>query len=170
MTRISLASRHCATAKASEDAEPPTGAGRRSSAPGARRSTDLRLVSAEAPNARKRPSLAAILAELRRSTGRTINDVAQAAGISRQHLWRIERALVQAPGAEVLESIARAYGLSLAQLLDPRLTSGRKETLSRLTDLAETIADEDWRTLDEISKRVFGNAVGVAGNRLPTES
>lgn len=132
----------------------------------AHRCDDLLLVSDRPPPASKRSSLASILVGLRRGTRRTINDVAQAAGISRQHLWRIETGLVQAPGAEVLEGLAGAYGLSLAQLLDPRLASGRQETLSRLLDRAEAISDEDWHTLDEIGKRVIEAAPG----NLPLES
>ncbi len=109
----------------------------------------------DAPDVGRRSSLAATLTQLRARTRRTINDVAEAAGISRQHLWRIESGLVQAPGSDVLERLAAAYGLSLAQLLDPRPTdSGRKETLSRLMDRAETISEEDWRALEEISKRL----------------
>jgi transcriptional regulator with XRE-family HTH domain len=83
-----------------------------------------------------------------------MNDVAQEAGISRQHLWRLETGLVTAPGPEVLERLASAYGLSLAQFFDRAVASGRKRTLSRLASLAEAIPDEDWRTLNEISKRI----------------
>lgn len=80
--------------------------------------------------------------------------MAQAAGISRQHLWKLETGLVTAPSPEMLERLAGAYGLSLAQLFGANPASGRKLTLDRLMNLAEAIPDEDWRTIDEISKRI----------------
>lgn len=99
------------------------------------------------------PTLAERLIELRRRTRRSISAVAAAAGISRQHLWRIEKGLVPNPSPEILRRLASVYGVTLAQLLG-YAAAGRAETLSRLLHCAEAICDEDWEALNNIARRV----------------
>ena len=75
------------------------------------------------------------LRQARRGQGRTLRDVAEAAGVSIGHLSEVERGRKE-PSSEVLAAICRALGLDLADLLvaaqlelarwrTPRLTSRR---------------------------------------------
>lgn len=115
------------------------------------------------------PSLASRLAELRRKARKSCSAVAEAAGISRQHLWRIEQGIVVSPGPELLARLAGAYGLTLGELLTepPRLTAtgvggDREEILRRLMHCAGTMCDADWQALDELANRASGRVAATA--------
>ena len=75
------------------------------------------------------------LRRARQGQGRTLRDVAEAAGVSIGHLSEVERGRKE-PSSEVLDAICRALGLDLADLLvaaqlelarwrAPRLVSAR---------------------------------------------
>jgi transcriptional regulator with XRE-family HTH domain len=55
------------------------------------------------------------LREERRTTGRTLSDVAGEAGVSTQYLSEVERGLKE-PSSEVLGAVAGALGLRLVDL------------------------------------------------------
>jgi transcriptional regulator with XRE-family HTH domain len=55
------------------------------------------------------------LREERQSTGRTLADVAEEAGVSTQYLSEIERGLKE-PSSEILEAVSGALGLRLVEL------------------------------------------------------
>lgn len=57
------------------------------------------------------------LRRLRLSQGRTLDDVARAAGVSLAHLSSIERGQAEA-SSEIIDAICRALGISLTDLLD----------------------------------------------------
>ena len=66
------------------------------------------------------------LREERRTTGRTLADVAERAGVSTQYLSEVERGLKE-PSSEVLGAVAGALGLRLVDLtsrVSRRLSSG----------------------------------------------
>ena len=118
------------------------------------------------------PSLAARLGELRRKGRRSCSAVADAAGISRQHLWRIEQGIVRNPAPELLVRLARAYGLMLGELLGERavpqathaaaVSGDREEILRRLMRVANSMCDDDWQALDELADRASTRLVAMA--------
>ncbi|MCB9555215.1 MAG: helix-turn-helix transcriptional regulator [Deltaproteobacteria bacterium] len=61
--------------------------------------------------------LGAKLAELRGGAGLTQQEAAEAAGITRQHLQRVEYGLAN-PKAETLYELARIYKLTIAELVE----------------------------------------------------
>ena len=61
--------------------------------------------------------IGAVLREVRRRQGRTLRDVAEAAGVSLPYLSEVERGTKE-PSSEILAAICRALGLPLADLLD----------------------------------------------------
>ena len=79
------------------------------------------------------------LRQARRRQGRTLRDVAEAAGVSTGHLSEVERGRKE-PSSEVLAAICRALGLELVDLLvaaqlelarwrTPRLDAGRGDVV-----------------------------------------
>ena len=61
--------------------------------------------------------IGAVLREVRRRQGRTLRDVAEAAGVSLPYLSEVERGTKE-PSSEILAAICRALGLPLADLLE----------------------------------------------------
>jgi transcriptional regulator with XRE-family HTH domain len=115
----------------------------------------------KAPSPARPAALAARLTELRRKSKRSAACVARAAGISRQHLWRIETGMVPNPSPDVLARVAKAYGIGLAQLLGRAPTRGREGTLLRLAEAAAALSDEEWRILDALANRVSAVATSA---------
>ncbi len=82
---------------------------------GDRDARTARRRSGKSSGAGKPLPLASRLLELRRKAKRSMVEVAEAAGISRQHVWRIENGSVPNPSPEILTRLASVYGLSLAE-------------------------------------------------------
>lgn len=64
-----------------------------------------------------RSAIGTVLRRLRQSQGRTLQDVARAAGVSMPYLSEIERGRKEA-SSEILAGICRALGIDLPELLD----------------------------------------------------
>jgi len=109
------------------------------------------------------PTLGERLSELRRKSRRDLQEVARAAGTSRQHLWRIEKGMVLNPSPAILTRIASAYGLTLADILTPpepdiglygsKPRDERTQIIGRLLRHAYDMPDEDWQQLEQIATR-----------------
>lgn len=64
-----------------------------------------------------RTAIGTVLRRIRQAQGRTLQDVADAAGVSMPYLSEIERGRKEA-SSEILAGICRALGLGLPELLD----------------------------------------------------
>src|SRR5215207_3247450 len=64
-----------------------------------------------------RTAIGTVLRRLRRQQGRTLQDVADAAGVSMPYLSEIERGRKEA-SSEILAVICRALGINLPELLE----------------------------------------------------
>jgi transcriptional regulator with XRE-family HTH domain len=77
-----------------------------------------------------RSAIGTVLRRLRQAQGRTLQDVARAAGVSMPYLSEIERGRKEA-SSEILAGICRALGIDLPELLDQvRTELLRKSTTS----------------------------------------
>lgn len=117
------------------------------------------------------PPLGERLGELRRKARRTCSEVSEAAGISRQHLWRIEQGIVLNPSPELLARLARSYGLTLGELLSEPIpattralsvSAEREVVLRRLMQCADTMCNDDWQALHELANRASARVEAVA--------
>ena len=78
--------------------------------------------------AKSHPALVAIIAErikdLRQFRQMSLQDVADAAGLSKPHVWNLEKGISDNPGVQTVAAIADALGTSLAYMLglDPNNT------------------------------------------------
>lgn len=59
------------------------------------------------------------LTEIRELQGRSLSEVAEAAGIAKSYLHKLERGEVENPGLATLDSVAKALKVTLAKLLSP---------------------------------------------------
>lgn len=79
-----------------------------------------------------------ILRRVRLGQGRTLQEVAETAGVSTGHLSEVERGRKE-PSSEVLAAICRALGLELSDLLGAalrELATGRPRVRLRRRELA----------------------------------
>jgi XRE family transcriptional regulator, regulator of sulfur utilization len=80
------------------------------------------------------------LRELRQERGQRLKDVSEIAGISIPYLSDLERGRTN-PSLETLQTLANAYGISVADLLEPVEFYGDITTSALPKGLAELIAD-----------------------------
>jgi transcriptional regulator with XRE-family HTH domain len=59
------------------------------------------------------------LIEIRELQGRSLSEVAEAAGIAKSYLLKLERGEVENPGLATLDTVAKALKVTLAKLLAP---------------------------------------------------
>lgn len=71
----------------------------------------------EAEREETRQDLGEIVSRLRRRRRLSASALAELAGISRQHLWRIEKGIVANPGKGVIQRIAHGLSTSISQLV-----------------------------------------------------
>jgi transcriptional regulator with XRE-family HTH domain len=62
-------------------------------------------------------SLAAYIKRLRLKSGQSLQEVADAVGLSKAHVWELESGKSQNPTKEVLERLSNHFGVSVAQLI-----------------------------------------------------
>ncbi|KAB1931765.1 helix-turn-helix domain-containing protein [Micromonospora sp. ALFpr18c] len=115
-----------------------------------------------------------VLRRLRQSQGRTLREVASAAGVSVPYLSEVERGRKEA-SSEVLAAICRALGIRLSDLLEearddlrrvePRIPSAPRATLTRLerVEVARRVAGQ--HTL-RTGRPILDRGPGAAGPTL----
>ena len=67
------------------------------------------------------------IARIREFKDKSLSAVAEAAGIAKSYLAKLERGEVENPGLRTLNSIARALGVTVADLLKPAESVGERE-------------------------------------------
>jgi transcriptional regulator with XRE-family HTH domain len=90
-----------------------------------------------------RRMIGAVLREVRRRQGRTLRDVAEAAGVSLPYLSEVERGTKE-PSSEILAAICRALDLPLADLLDEVRRELRRETPAPRLFHAANLQATEW--------------------------
>jgi transcriptional regulator with XRE-family HTH domain len=70
------------------------------------------------------------LTEIRELQGRSLSEVAEAAGIAKSYLLKLERGEVENPGLATLDTVAKTLQVTLAKLLAPSDTVGIKRLAS----------------------------------------
>ena len=97
------------------------------------------------------------LLHLRQNRGLSISALAQAAGISRQHVWRMEKGSIPSPGIAVLERLAAALKVSVSSLIPAGCE--RDCILNALLQHSSSISEEDFEVIRRIAEKL---ATGIA--------
>jgi transcriptional regulator with XRE-family HTH domain len=96
-------------------------------------------------------SFGARIAELRRQKGESLQKVADAAGVTKTHIWELERGRTGNPSLSVIQKLADHFGVSIASLFGEDIDATDKEQeLGRMFRLAGNLNDEERRTIDEM--------------------
>lgn len=80
------------------------------------------------------------LAKLRELRGMSLSATADAAGIAKSYLAKLERGEVENPGLKTLDGVARALGVTLADLLAPKNPSTDRPPENEVEELERLIA------------------------------
>ena len=91
-------------------------------------------------------SLGARLKELRIKKKQSLQDVADAVGASKAHIWEIERGGSKNPSMDLLTGLAKHFGVSVAYLVGEQPNQEEAELVAMYRDL---------RHLDEVDRETI---------------
>ena len=98
-------------------------------------------------------SLAARIRELRLRSGQSLQKVADAIGVSKTHIWELEKGRSQNPSVELLAKLADHFKVTITSLVGEDLeAAGADEQLMRMFRQAGELEEQDRAVLDEIGR------------------
>lgn len=96
-------------------------------------------------------SLATRLNQLRLRSGESLQDVANAVGISKTHIWELEKGRSQNPSIELLGKIADHFKVTIRSLVGEDMESGGgDEELMRMFRLVGQLDERERGMLDDM--------------------
>ena len=93
-------------------------------------------------------SLGAKLVELRLRKGQSLQQVASAVGISKTHVWQLEKGASENPSIEMLKRLAEHFGVPVTYLVD-------SDSVSTLDDVEAQQFFRDFKSLSEQERAVL---------------
>jgi len=91
------------------------------------------------------------IAELRREANESLQQVAEAVGVTKTHIWELERGRTSNPSLAVIRGLADHFGVSVASLVDEDIDAkDADQQLSRMFRLAVDLDEDERRTVDDL--------------------
>ena len=95
-------------------------------------------------------SIAAKLQNLRLKKGKSLQQVADAVGVSKTHVWELERGRTGNPSLEMLTKLADYFGVTIRSLVGEEPESSADERLVRMFRQAGELSERDRDILDDM--------------------
>lgn len=93
------------------------------------------------------------LKKLRTKKGQSLQQVADSVGVSKAHIWEMERGTSTNPGLELLRKLAEHFKVSVAYLADDAVLPEEAAPLQFFREF-EDLSDKDWETLRTVAERL----------------
>src|SRR5215207_6268807 len=109
-------------------------------------------------------SLRTRINELRLRSGQSLQEVADAVGVSKAHIWELEKGRTDNPSMALVTRLADHFNVSIRYLVGEDVNADdADETLARMFRQASELAPEDRAILDDmmqamLKRRRAGNA------------
>jgi transcriptional regulator with XRE-family HTH domain len=100
-------------------------------------------------------SLGARLAPLRLAKGESLQQVADAVGVSKAHIWELEKGRTHNPSMALVTRLADYFGLSLATLVGEDPSAKDAGQIGRMFRRAGDLAPEDLALLDDMMQSLL---------------
>lgn len=97
-------------------------------------------------------ALAAKLKELRQKTGQSLQQVADSVGVSKAHIWELERGTSTNPGLELLRKLAEHFNVTIAFLTDDAAGPQEAAALQFFREFDGELSDKAWETLRTVAE------------------
>lgn len=94
-------------------------------------------------------SIGAKLRELRFRKGQSLQQVADAVGASKAHIWELESGKSQNPSLDLLKRMAEHFGVTIASLVGETLEEADEQLLKMHRDLQE-LSDTDRAVIEDV--------------------
>jgi transcriptional regulator with XRE-family HTH domain len=96
------------------------------------------------------------LAKLRRQKRQSLQQVADAVGVSKAHIWEMEKGIADNPSMMLVTRLADHFGVTVASLVGEDIeTSGAPKDLQRMFRQAQQLDDRERAVLDDMMKSLI---------------
>lgn len=99
-------------------------------------------------------SLAEKLKELRQKKGQSLQQVADGVGVSKAHIWEMEKGSSTNPGIELLAKLADHFKVTIAFLTDDSAEPKEAAAIQFFREFDGKLSAKDWDTLRTIADRL----------------
>jgi transcriptional regulator with XRE-family HTH domain len=101
-------------------------------------------------------SLGMLVGELRRKKQQSLQDVADAVGVSKAHVWELERGRADNPSMGLVTRLADHFGVSVAYLVGESVESPHADVeLQRMFRQAKDLAPHERAILDDMMQSLL---------------
>ena len=91
------------------------------------------------------------IAELRRVRNESLQQVADKVGVTKTHIWDLERGRTKNPSLTVIQGLADHFGVSIASLVDEDIDAADADQhLARMFRLAKDLEEDDRKVVDDM--------------------
>jgi transcriptional regulator with XRE-family HTH domain len=97
-------------------------------------------------------SIAMRLQKLRTAKRESLQDVADAIGASKGHVWELEKGTAKNPSVDLLRKLAEHFGVTIATLIGENPSDEHDEQLLVMFRDLQSLSDADRAVLDDIIK------------------
>ena len=101
-------------------------------------------------------SLAAKLKELRRRKGESLQKVADAVGVSKAHIFELEKGTSKNPGLNLLTQLSSHFKVQVTFLTDDAASPEDAAAQQFFRELDGQLSDKDWDVLRAMAERLKG--------------
>jgi transcriptional regulator with XRE-family HTH domain len=99
-------------------------------------------------------SISTKLKELRAKKKESLQQVADGVGVSKAHIWDLERGMSSNPGLELLKKLSDHFGVTVAYLADDATIPADAAPLQFFREFEGKLSDKDWETLRTVAERL----------------
>lgn len=99
-------------------------------------------------------SISAKLKELRAKKKESLQQVADGVGVSKAHIWDLERGMSSNPSLELLKKLSDHFGVTVAYLADDAKMPADAAPLQFFREFEGKLSDKDWETLRAVAERL----------------
>lgn len=91
------------------------------------------------------------LFELRQKSGESLQQVADAAGVSKAHVWELEKGRSKNPSFELVRALARHFNVGIDVLVGDALAPSKKEQrIDRIHRNLQELSDRDRLVVEDM--------------------
>ena len=95
-------------------------------------------------------AIAAKIRELRMKKGKSLQEVADAVGVSKTHVWELEKGRTENPSLEMLTKLADYFEVPIRSLMGEDFESAEDERLVRMFRQVGELSEDEREILDDM--------------------
>lgn len=92
-------------------------------------------------------SLAAKIKKLRDKKGQSLQQVADGVGVSKVHIWELEKGTSKNPSLDLLKRLAVHFGVPIAFFHEDDIEPEQAEALQFFREFGGELSEKDWEAL-----------------------